>query len=119
MFVNIFVHGKLVNALVLILIVVSSVEKLYEWIDPNLMDSHQQRKHMRITAIAKVIERKGRVDYKRFVAKMEYHGLRRKVAIGYLDAMRDLGLIKFDGDCVVWNREPNTEKHVVVRSDVK
>jgi len=70
-------------------------------------------------AIAKVIERRGRVNYKWFVAKMEYHGLRRMVAIGYLDAMRDLGLIRFDGDYVVWSREPNAEKDVVVRSGLK
>lgn len=84
-------------------IMVLNLGKLTDWIDPNLMDSHQQRKHRRIMAISKVIERNGRVNYKWFLAKMEYHGLRRMVAIGYLDALRDLGLIRFDGDHVIWN----------------
>ena len=64
------------------------------WIDPQFMDSHQQRKHRRIMAIARLIERRGRVNHKRFLAEMQYHGLRKKVAEEYLEVLKDLGLIR-------------------------
>ena len=73
------------------------------WIDPQLMDTHQQRKHKRIMAVAEVIKRRGRVNYKRFLAEMQYHGLRKKVAEEYLEALKDLGMIKFEEGDIVWN----------------
>jgi len=73
------------------------------WIDPQLMDSHQQGKHRRIMAIAKVIERRRRVNYKQFLAEMQYHGLRKKVAEEYLEVLKDLGMVKFDKGDIAWN----------------
>lgn len=82
------------------------------WIDPQYMDSHQQRKHRRIMAIAEVIKRRIRVNHKRFLAKMQYHGLRRKVAEEYLEVLKDLGMVKFDKGDIVWNgeNEPNKRR---------
>jgi len=79
------------------------MKKTSDWIDPQLMDSHQQRKHRRIMAIAEVVERRGRANYKRFLAKMQYHGLRKKVAEEYLEVLKDLGIVKFDKGDIVWN----------------
>lgn len=81
------------------------VERTYDWIDPQLMDSHQQRKHNRVIAIAKLIERRVRVNGKMFLAEMQYHGLRKKVAEEYLEALKDFGLIKFEEGYIVWNSE--------------
>jgi len=75
------------------------------WIDPQLMDSHQQRKHRRIMAIAGVIRRRGKVNYKGFLAEMQYHGLRKKVAEEYLEVLNDLDWVKFDKGEIVWNGE--------------
>jgi len=76
------------------------------------MDSHQQRKHRRIMAIARVIERRGRVNYKHFLAEMQYHGLRRRVAEEYIEVLKDLDKVKFDKGDIVWNgkNESNERK---------
>jgi len=81
-------------------------------IDPQLMDSHQQRKHRRIMAIADVVKRRGRVKHKRFLAEMQYHGLRKKVAEEYLEVLKDLVMVKFDKGDIVWNgeNEPNERR---------
>lgn len=84
--------------------------KTDDWIDPQLMDSHQQRKHRRIMAIAKVIERRGRVNYKQFLAEMQYHGLRKSVAEEYLEALKDLGKVKFDKGDIVWDGKDEGSK---------
>jgi hypothetical protein len=86
------------------------LSKTNGWIDPQLMDSHQQRKHKRVMAIAKVIERRGRVDYKRFLAEMQYHGLRKSVAEEYLEALKDLDKVKFDKGDIVWNGKENRKR---------
>lgn len=78
-------------------------EPTNEWIDPNLMDSHQQGKHKRITAIAKLLEKRQKADYKRFLAEMQYHGLRKTVAEEYLEVLKDLGTIKIEGNKIIWN----------------
>jgi len=75
------------------------------WIDPNLLDTHQQRKHKRIVAIASVIKQRGRVDCKQFLAEMQYYGVRKRVAEGYLDALKDLGKIRYDKGFIVWNEQ--------------
>lgn len=80
------------------------------WIDPQLMDSHQQRKHRRIIAIAEVIKKRRRVNYKRFLAEMQYHGLRKKVAEEYLEALKDFGMIKVDKGDIVWNGKDESTK---------
>ena len=84
----------------------------YGWIDPNLMDSHQQRKHRRIRAIANVIERRERVNYKKFLAEMQYHGLRKCVAEEYLDVMKDLGWIKCENEEIIWKDKLSDEMAV-------
>lgn len=73
------------------------------WIDHQLMDSHQQRKHRQVMAIAKLIERRGRINYKRFLAEMQYHGLRKSVAESYLELLKDLGKVRFAKCDIVWN----------------
>jgi hypothetical protein len=78
------------------------------WIDPQLMDSHQQRKHKRIMAIAEVIQKRGKVNYKRFLAEMQYYGLRKIVAEEYLEALKDLKKIRIDKNNIVWNDKQET-----------
>ena len=72
------------------------------WIDPNLMDSHQQRKQKRIMAISNLLKKKGKVDYKQFLAEMQFNGLRKIVAEEYLEVMKDLDLIKFENENIIW-----------------
>jgi len=72
------------------------------WIDPNLMDCHQQRKQKRIMAIANLLKKKGNVDSKQFLAEMQFNGLRKIVAEEYLEVMKDLELIKFENEEIVW-----------------
>ena len=73
------------------------------WIDHQLMDSHQQRKHKRVMAIAQVIEKRQKVNYKQFLAEMQYNGLRKSVAEEYLEVLKDLGWIKVDSNDIIWN----------------
>ena len=73
------------------------------WIDPSLMDHHQQKKHQRIMAIAKLIKRRGTVKRRQFLAEMQYHGLRKIVAEEYLEVLKDLEMIKIDKNNIVWN----------------
>ena len=80
------------------------------WIDPQLMDNHQQRKHKRIMAISGVIKRRGKVNYKRFLAEMQFHGLRKSVAEEYLEVLKDLGIVKFDSNEIVWNGRDESPK---------
>ena len=75
------------------------------WIDPNLMDSHQQRKYRRVEAIANLIRNRHVVNYREFLAEMQYHGLRKKVAEEYLDILKDLGKIRYDKGYVIWNED--------------
>jgi len=79
------------------------MKRTSDWIDISLMDSHQQRKHKRIMAIAEVVRRRGRVNYKEFLAEMQYHGLRKSVAEEYLEVLKDLGMMKQDKGDIVWN----------------
>lgn len=86
--------------------------KIGGWIDPQFMDSHQQRKHKRIMAISGVIKRRDRVNYKQFLAEMQYHGLRKSVAEEYIEVLKDLGIVKFDKGDIVWNGkdQPNERR---------
>jgi hypothetical protein len=78
------------------------------------MDSHQQRKHRRIKAIAAVIEKRRRVNYKVFLAELEYQGIRKSVAEDYISALEDLGWIHCKNGDIVWDgTEVRTEKREV------
>ena len=74
-------------------------------IDPSLLDSHQQRKFKRVEAFADVIRKRGKVEYKVFLAEMQYYGLRKKVAEEYIDVLKDLGKIRFDNGHIIWNEQ--------------
>lgn len=74
-----------------------------DWVDPQLMDTHQQRKHKRIMAISRLIQKRGKVNYKRFLAEMQYYGIRKIVAEEYLEVLKDLEMIKFNKSHIVWN----------------
>lgn len=56
-------------------------------------------------AFANAIKRKHKVEYKRFLAEMQYYGLRKKVAEGYLDILRDLDKIRFEKGYIYWNED--------------
>ena len=73
-------------------------EQSDSWIDPNLMDSHQQRKQKRIMAIANLVKKKGKINYKQFLAEMQFNGLRKIVAEEYLEVMKDLQLITYENE---------------------
>ncbi len=75
-----------------------------DWNIDDVVDNHQSRKSRRIRAIARVLERKVRVNYKRFLAEMQFNGMRKKVAMEYLDALKDLNWIEI-GDYITWIAE--------------
>jgi hypothetical protein len=68
----------------------------------DVIDSHQTHKNRRIRAIARVLEKKGRVNYKRFLAEMQFNGMRKSVAKEYLYALNDLNMIEITADEIIW-----------------
>jgi predicted transcriptional regulator len=74
---------------------------IVDWNINDTIDSHQSRKSRRIRAIARVLRSKGRVDFKRFLAEMQYNGIRKKVTEEYLDVLKDLGLIAYDNNEII------------------
>jgi len=70
-----------------------------------LMDSHQQRKYRRVEAIANLIRNRHVVNCRKFLAEMQYFGLRRKVAEEYIDVLEDLGKIRYDKGSIIWNED--------------
>lgn len=77
--------------------------RIVDWNIDDVIDGHQAQKTKRIRAVAKALERKGRVNYKQFLAEMQYNGLRKSVAEEYLEMLWDLGKIRIDKDDIVWN----------------
>jgi hypothetical protein len=77
--------------------------KVVDWNINDVIDTHQGHKNRRIKAIAKVLECKGRVDYKRFLAEMQYNGIRKSVAEGYLDVLTELKIVRIEKEDIVWN----------------
>lgn len=69
------------------------------------IDTQQTGKKRRIVNVVRVLEHKGRVNYKRFLAEMQFNGMRKKVAEEYLEALADLEIIRRDKDDIVWNGE--------------
>jgi hypothetical protein len=80
------------------------------WIDESTLDMHQQRKKRRIQEFAKVLKLRGRADYKKFLGEMQFGGLRKVVALEYLEAMKDMGMINIDEKEIVWNSEFEEDK---------
>lgn len=80
-----------------------------DWNIDDVIDGHQAQKTRRVRAVAKVLERKGRVNYKQFLAQMQYNGLRKSVAEEYLEMLWDLGKIRIDKDDIVWNDQQTGE----------
>lgn len=76
--------------------------------DPSNLDPHQKLKHRRIEDMAKVLETRGRVDFKKFLAEMQYDGIRKSVAEEYLETLKDLGKIAITEEQIVWNT-PNKD----------
>ena len=79
-------------------------------IDPNVLDDHQKRKHRRVMEFARAIRSKEKVDFRRFLAEMQWYGLRKKVAEEYLDILKDLGKIKIESGFIYWNEADLDEK---------
>ena len=79
--------------------------RIVDWNIDDVIDSHQSHKNKRIKAIARILKRKGRVNYKRFLAEMQFNGMRKSVAEEYLEALEDLGTIEHEKDDIVWNTE--------------
>lgn len=49
-----------------------------------------------------MLRNKVRVNYTRFLAEMQFNGMRKKVAQEYLEVLKDLELIKCENEEVVW-----------------
>lgn len=84
---------------------VRTITKSGSLIDPNTLDSHQQRKRRRVIAFAKVLKDRQQVEYKRFLAEMQYLGLRKQVAEEYIEMLTDLGRIRTENGYIIWNEE--------------
>jgi len=78
---------------------------IVDWNIDDVIDAHQTHKSRRIKAIARVLKRKGRVNYKQFLAEMQFNGMRKSVAKEYLEALKDLGIVEHEKDDIVWNAE--------------
>jgi hypothetical protein len=48
-------------------------------------------------------KKRQKVNYKQFLAEMQYNGLRKSVAEEYLEVLKDLGWIKVDSNDIIWN----------------
>lgn len=92
--------------------------RIIDWSIDDVIDGHQAQKTKRVRAIARTLERKGRVNYKLFLAEMQYNGLRKSVAEEYIQLLKDLAMIRIDKDDIVWTGttdgiiEQTTEKRV-------
>ena len=69
---------------------------------PELLDSHQKSKRRRIQAVAELIKKRIEVDYKKFLAELQYAGLRKVVAEEYLVALDEMELIVITGGKIIW-----------------
>lgn len=78
------------------------MRKDVDWNIDDYIDSHQTSKSKRIRAVARVLRNKVRVNYTRFLAEMQFNGMRKKVAQEYLEVLKDLELIKCENEEVVW-----------------
>lgn len=78
------------------------IEETKHRIDPNVLDSHQQRKYRRIRAIERILEERGSEDYNRFLAELQYYGIRKKVAEEYIEILEDLGKITIEKGCIIY-----------------
>lgn len=74
-----------------------------EWNIDDVIDGHQSQKTKRVRAIARVLERKGKANYKKFLAEMQFNGLRKSVAEEYLNILKDLQMIRLDKSDIIWN----------------
>lgn len=79
--------------------------KIVDWNMDDVIDVHQRRKSKRIRRIAKELKGKKRVNYNRFLVEMQYNGVRKNVAEGYIEVLMELGVIRHDKDDIVWNGE--------------
>ncbi len=77
--------------------------RIVDWNIDDVIDGHQGQKAKRVRAIARTLERKGRVNYKQFLAEMQFNGLRKNVAEEYLDILEDLRMIRLDKGDIVWD----------------
>ena len=91
--------------------------KTIDWNIDDVIDSNQILKEKRVRAVARVLRRKGRTNYKRFLAEMQFNGLRRVVAEEYLNILKDLGWIKCENEEIIWKGKLNNESSA--KSDEK
>jgi len=71
-------------------------------LQPTQLDTHQQRKQMRIRQVAIELTSRKRTPTKPFIAFLEYNGLRKTVAEEYINALIALGWAKYEGEYLVW-----------------
>ena len=85
------------------------MSRIVDWNINDVIDGHQAQKTKRVRAVARVLERKGKVNYKQFLAEMQFNGLRKSVAEEYLDTLKDLRMIRIDKDDIVWNDQQTND----------
>lgn len=86
----------------IVCVCVCIILRIVDWNIDDVIDSHQLHKSKRIKAIASVLKRKRRVNYERFLAEMQFNGLRKQVAVEYVNVLKELGKVRIDGEDIVW-----------------
>jgi len=72
------------------------------------LDNHQVKKKKRIRAVAEILRYRRKVRADKFVAELEFNGIRKSVAQEYINTLLVLELIKTDGAFLIWNESnPN------------
>lgn len=71
-------------------------------IDRETLDNWQQKKRARMQQIIDYFSEKGEVDKTRFIGQMCLQGFHRQTIIRYLRDLEDAGLIRIDGNRIVW-----------------
>ena len=69
---------------------------------PEKLDSHQKKKQERILAVAQILATRRMVMTAKFLAELQFNGIRKTVAKEYIDALIDLGWLSTDGNFLLW-----------------
>ena len=76
--------------------------RVVDWDIDDVVDVHQLQKSKRIEAVARVLKRKCRVNREKFLAEMQFNGLRKQVAVEYIEVLKTLGKVRIEGGDIVW-----------------
>jgi len=71
-------------------------------IPPNQLDTHQQRKQVRIRQVAIELARRKKITTNSLIAILDFNGLRKTLAEEYINTLIALGWAKHEGKYLIW-----------------